>query len=362
MDERNASTHLIGALGLLSVLAALTLFGAFAWAGSPEDGAARAEGASIATGSMASGAMAGSHVSGSMTAGPGHRHGGATTGGVTTGGVTTAEAIAAQGVPARHIGPQGRVGQFVVACRYSHSATDDPIVHFGHPGRSHRHDFYGSTATDASSTAEQLLDTPTTCDKSVDTAAYWQPTLFDNGVAVEPSEVQAYYRAAPGVDPADLQPFPLGLELLAGDPTATTAQTGEAAGWVCGSSTTLSASPPECSGRAPLHMLLTFPDCWDGERLATEDHRSHAAYSADGSCPDDHPVHLPQLTVSVRFPIGGPGHQLTLASGNTFSAHGDFLNAWEPAGLQREIDHCLKRDVVCDLGSNRQEEGPFFHQ
>ena len=250
----------------------------------------------------------------------------------------------------------------MVACRYSHSATDDPIVHFGHPGRSHRHDFYGSPATNASSTATELLGTATTCDKSVDTAAYWQPTLYDHGVPVEPAEVQAYYRAAPGVDPADLQPFPLGLELLAGDPTATVPQRGEAAGWVCGSSTTLSASPPECSGRAPLHMMLTFPDCWDGEHVATADHRSHAAYSVGGTCPPAQPVHVPQLTVSVRFPIGGPGHDLTLASGNTFSAHGDFLNAWDPAGLQREIDHCLKRNSVCDLGSNRQEEGPFFHQ
>ena len=55
--------------------------------------------------------------------------------------------------PARHTGPQGGFGQFVVQCLYSHSATDDPIVHPRHPGMSHRHDFYGATRANARSSA-----------------------------------------------------------------------------------------------------------------------------------------------------------------------------------------------------------------
>ena len=55
-------------------------------------------------------------------------------------------------------GPQGRVGQFVVECGWSHSSFDDPIVHPGHAGASHRHDFFGNTTTSATSTYEQLLD------------------------------------------------------------------------------------------------------------------------------------------------------------------------------------------------------------
>ena len=49
------------------------------------------------------------------------------------------------------MGPQGRVPQFKVECAWSHSAPDDPIVHPNHPGRSHLHDFFGSTETDADS-------------------------------------------------------------------------------------------------------------------------------------------------------------------------------------------------------------------
>lgn len=264
------------------------------------------------------------------------------------------------GTPERHTGPQGQVGQFVAKCTYSHSAPDDPIVHYQHPGRSHRHDFYGAVDTNAFSTAEQLLGSATTCDKPADTAAYWQPTLYDGDEVVEPLHLNAYYRAAPGVDPAVVEAFPLGLELIAGDASASTPQRGEAAGWVCGSSTRFSISPPNCPDTAPLHMLLTFPDCWDGEHLRSDDFHSHAAYSAEGECPPSHPVHVPQLTVSVKYPISGSEHDLRLASGNTYSTHGDFLNSWEPEGLQEAIDICIGRDVVCDLASNREEDGPFF--
>ena len=270
----------------------------------------------------------------------------------------TAQLAGAAG-PTRHLGPQGRAGQFVVHCTYSHSAPDDPIVQYGRPGAAHRHDFYGATGLDSESTAEGLLDGDTTCDKAVDKAGYWQPALYDAEAVMEPVGISAYYRAAPGVDPAAVEPMPLGLELIAGDQTATSPQPGEATGWTCGSSTVLDDRPPECPGSAPLHLVLTFQDCWDGEHLGSEDHASHAAYSADGRCPTSHPVHLPQLTVSITFPITGSGHDLSLASGSIYSAHGDFLNAWEPDGLAREVQSCIHRQVVCDLASNRGEE-PLF--
>jgi len=261
--------------------------------------------------------------------------------------------------PTRYLGPQGRVGQFVVHCDYSHSGPNDPIVHKNHTGASHRHDFYGADDTDADSTPASLRAAGTTCNKTPDTAAYWHPTLFDHDKVVVPRSISAYYRAAPGVDPDDVQTIPAGLALIAGDQTATTPQPGEATGWTCGSRTELSDDPPTCSESAPLHLMLTFQDCWDGEYLDSEDHSSHVAYSAKGQCPPSHPVHIPQITMSAAFPIYGDGHDLRLASGNIYSAHGDFLDGWDPAGLQREIDNCIKRDVVCDLASNREEE-PLF--
>ena len=264
-------------------------------------------------------------------------------------------------VPTRHLGPQGQVGQFVAKCLYSHSAPADPIVWPGRPGRSHRHDFYGSTQTDALSTPAKLEHSDSTCDKAGDSAAYWQPTLYDHDAAVEPYQVNAYYRAAPGVKPTDVQPFPFGMALIAGDALATTPQAGEAAGWTCGVETNLTKEPTECAAGSPLHLVLTFPDCWDGTRLDSPNHRDHATYSRDGGkCPATHPVHVPQLTVSVKFPIYGPGHDLRLASGSTYSAHGDFFNAWDPVAMDREVRHCLHNNEVCGLASNREQVAPFF--
>lgn len=267
--------------------------------------------------------------------------------------------VASVALPARHTGPQGQVGQFVATCAHSHSADHDPIVHPGHAGASHGHDFYGATAVDASSTAEDLLGGDTTCDKIADTAAYWHPTLYDGDDPVEPLELQAYYRAAPGVEPSAVEPYPLGLALVAGDMAATGPQPGDVAGWSCGISTSVASEPPECPPSAPLHLVLTFQDCWDGVHLDSEDHASHVAYSSEGACPASHPVHLPQLTVRVRFPLHGSGHDLSFSSGSVTSAHGDFLNAWEPEGLRREVEACIHRDVVCNLGTNRAED-PLF--
>lgn len=261
--------------------------------------------------------------------------------------------------PARHTGPQGQIGQFVAHCAYTHSATDDPIVHPDMPGRSHRHDFYGAVDVDASSQPDAMVEGETSCDKVADKAAYWQPSLYDHGEPVVPEQLNAYYRAAPGIDPADVVPFPFGIAIITGDMMSTVPQAGEASGWTCGTSSKVTDEVPECPASAPLHLVLTFQDCWDGVHLDSVDHKSHVAYSNDGACPDSHPVNLPQLTVTVEFPIFGPGHDLSLASGNMFSAHGDFFNAWDPDGLAREVDACIGRDVVCDLVSNRREE-PLF--
>ena len=261
--------------------------------------------------------------------------------------------------PVRHTGPQGQFGQFVAHCDYTHSATNDPIVHPDQPGRSHRHDFYGAVDVDASSTPEIMVEGETSCDKVADKAAYWQPSLYDGGEPVVPKQLNAYYRAAPGIDPADVVPFPFGIAIITGDMMSSVPQEGDATGWTCGTSSKLTDEVPECPASAPLHMVLTFQDCWDGTHLDSVDHKSHVTYSGGESCPESHPVNLPQLTVTVEFPISGPGHDLSLASGNTFSAHGDFFNAWVPEGLAREVDACIGRDVVCDLVSNRREE-PLF--
>jgi hypothetical protein len=251
------------------------------------------------------------------------------------------------------VGPQGAIPQFTVSCGWSHTAPDDPIVHAGHPGRSHLHDFFGATEVDASTVPDDLLGGETTCQNKADTAAYWAPALLEDGEHVWASGSVAYYRPGPGIDPTTVQAPPAGLVVVAGDPTATEPQPLSAAAWHCGASPVLHSEPPTCPPSAPLAARITFPDCWDGQHLDHADHASHLARSDAGRCPASHPVPIAQLIFEVRYPISGDPSGLELASGGVHSLHADFMNAWDQDALEREVRVCLNGEKVCGVVSNR---------
>jgi hypothetical protein len=239
--------------------------------------------------------------------------------------------------------------QFAVECGFSHSARVDPIVWPGQTGRSHRHDFFGATAVDAGSTGADLVRSPTTCRVGADTAAYWAPSLVRRGQPVTPGGATAYYRVAPGVEPTEVVAYPLGLAAIAGDATAAAPQPSGVVGWGCGRGGPVAATIPACAVGSPLQLRVTFPDCWDGERLDSADHRSHLAYSGADGCGGDHPVALPRLTLVIHYPVSGEPAGLSLASGDPRTAHADFLNGWGEEALRREVESCLHRAVVCTI-------------
>jgi Domain of unknown function (DUF1996) len=273
-------------------------------------------------------------------------------------GDTDEPAPAAVRLSPTEAGPQGRVPQFVVECGYSHQAPDDPIVHPGHSGRSHLHVFFGNTATDASSTVADLAAGGTTCDQRLDRASYWAPALFDRGRVVEPLEAVAYYRPGVGVDPATVEPYPYGLKMLGGDQVAARPQSLDVVAWSCGTGSVREATPPTCPEGRPLRMAVSFPDCWDGENLDSPDHVSHVARSAGGACPDSHPVPIPQLLLTISYPVTGGGHVLSLASGSLLTGHADFFNAWDEDKLRTEVEACIRRGLTCGVASNRTADSP----
>jgi hypothetical protein len=238
-------------------------------------------------------------------------------------------------------------GQFVVECRYSHSAFDDPIVFPGEPGQSHLHDFFGNTTADAFSTTDSLLDGATTCATAQDAASYWAPALFDEDGKIDPGSSDAYYKAAPGVDPADVEPFPVGLRMISGDSMSTEPQPADVVGFSCSRQEVRTAEPRTCAPGAPMTVRVTFPDCWDGRHVDSEDHKSHMAFSDADGCPSSHPRVLPQLEFVIYYGYDGDPGDLRLASGPPATAHADFFNAWEPDKLAREVQYCLNRDVYC---------------
>lgn len=251
-------------------------------------------------------------------------------------------------------GPQGADGQFVVECELSHTASDDPIVHAGHAGMSHLHDFFGNEATAAGSTYDDLIGAGTSCQQRSDTAAYWVPALLDGaGTEITPVRSVAYYRAGAGVDPATVQAYPPDLMMIAGNSDATGEQPTSVVAWTCNAGGSRLAAPPDCGPTAGLRLIVTFPDCWDGEHTDSDDHRSHMAYSHAGQCDDDHPVPVPQLQFAVDYPIVGDESALTLASGPVHTAHADFWNVWDQAKLEREVELCVIQQHVCGVSHRR---------
>ena len=127
--------------------------------------------------------------------------------------------------------PKLHGNNFFSNCRYSHTAADDPIVLPGLRGRSHSHTFFGNVTTDANSTLTRLRKGGTTCKPRSDHAAYWVPTLYQNGREVRPAKAQLYY-VLRGYD--QMQPFPAGLRMVAGDSHATRPQSMRVTYWACG--------------------------------------------------------------------------------------------------------------------------------
>jgi hypothetical protein len=259
-------------------------------------------------------------------------------------------------------GAELRGSNFYSNCPFSHTSMDDPIVYPGEPGRSHAHTFFGNRSTDASSTRESLSRATTTCKPGADKAAYWVPTLFQNGREVRPSKAQLYY-VVRGYD--RMRAFPAGLRVIAGDAHATQVQRTSVTYWACGGRAArtrpMSLVPARCrvivghglavgpDGKVHrvtwrtktfLELHVIFPDCWDGKHLDSADHQSHMAYSRNYRCPASHPVKVPRIRMMVRYPIDR-GAGVALASGGQLTAHADFYNAWNERFLERLVASCF---------------------
>jgi Domain of unknown function (DUF1996) len=251
---------------------------------------------------------------------------------------------------------------FYSNCRFSHRAAVDPIVFPGKPGLSHDHTFFGNRSTNASSTAASLRRSATTCYPLADKAAYWVPTLYQNGREIRPSKAQVYYVV---IGYRAMRAFPQGLRIVAGDMHATRPQSTRVTYWTCAGRAARTAPsrtlPAYCGvieghgvamipgrGRrvvrwrtkSTIELQVVFPDCWDGRRLDSVDHQSHMAYSRGYVCPRSHPVKVPRIRLFIRYPIDR-GQGVTLASGSPYSAHADFFNAWDQRRLEQLVASCF---------------------
>ena len=254
---------------------------------------------------------------------------------------------------------------WIVACNYSHSLKDDPIVFPGQAGASHLHDFAGAKTANAFSTFNSLRAGGTTCVLPGDSSSYWVPALYKDGVRLLPTGKQSnalfYYRRIGAPEGTIVQPFPPGLKIIIGNARARSPQENPGLGtdiiFRCGpgACAPLPAPPTQCDSGVMV-MSLVFPNCWDGANLDSPDHRSHMSYPVRSRCPATHPVTLPRLESFFRYRVGtGPIGTITLDSGPYYTAHQDFFNAWDPAVLQTLVTNCINAQVDC--GTNPSLSG-----
>lgn len=272
----------------------------------------------------------------------------ATMGGVVVASTQASNAAPAQQSPALFGGRSGggnaarTDASFQAICSFSHRNNDDPIVVPGQPGKSHTHDFYGATTTDAFSTADTLRsEGATSCNNPFDKAGYWVANLRKNGQPLTASRMITTYQAR---FKRKIQPFPAGLEILSGDANAKSAQPLSTITWSCNDDVSHASSSviPSCpNDDKPLTLTVWFPDCWNGSDLDSADHHSHMAFSEGGKCPSDHPVPVPGLKETVFWPEEKSSAGLTLASGGTLTGHGDFINSWNQGGHAAFVNQFL---------------------
>ncbi len=222
---------------------------------------------------------------------------------------------------------------YALGCSFSHRNNDDPIVFPGQPGKSHNHTFIGNRSVDAETTPSSLIGGETSCESDFDSSAYWVPTLYVGRQDVAPLAAIVYYvnRSSEHIAAP-----PKGIVMLAGNAQARGRQPKGTVAWSCGAvgGKPRFATVPRCSEDSMLQLQATFPNCWDGRRLDSPDHKQHLRYASRGRCPASSPVAMPTIVLIVLYPPVPPGAQV--ASGK-FAAHADFMNGWEQAELERLV-------------------------
>ena len=283
-------------------------------------------------------------------------------------------------------------GDFRTVCDFSHMSFDDPIVYPGQPGKAHLHAFVGNTGTNAFSTYDNMALGKSTCrGGAINQSAYWMPPMVDKttGIPIRPKSAIIYYKQGNGdLHPELVQAFPKGLRMIAGDPSGTAGVRFGPISFSCsgfpfssdgwepfnGGTHVIPDSCPFLDDQWKTHevwAVVSFPDCWDGVNLDSPDHKSHMSYwpspnrNPDGSsretCPPDHPVKLPQLTIIFIYtiPTGADIRNWDLScqmSGQRGSClHADVMERWNRNGgpnkdidrFQQFVNGCLRKTLDC---------------
>lgn len=282
-------------------------------------------------------------------------------------------------------------GAFRFECAPGHVNWDDPIVHPGiRGGSAHLHQWFGNPGGNYQSTFASLRanSEPGTCAGGpLNNTAYWFPAMIrpQNSMVVVPDFTTIYYKVnrfnqneyvakGSNIKQSAARNLPRGLRWVEGFNLATGLNDPVASfSWACEDGTggkqktlTALAAQTNCEGSVTsggrtyqarvLVRTETAPQCWDGVRLDSPDHRSHVKTKVqDGFgnavCPATHPVILPAFGQIIWFSHLGVSDwsQWHLSSdrmaehrhyANGESFHLDWFGAWDPVILDTWSRNC----------------------
>ena len=107
------------------------------------------------------------------------------------------------------------------------------------------------------------------------------------------------------------------------------------------------------------------PNCWDGTRVRSPNHRDHVAYQVANKCPPSHPYHFIDIANLLEWDVDENLATWRLSSddqmgmgvraGSTF--HTDYMEAWSPAFTTQFYDNCIDLNYSCSGGSNGLGQG-----
>jgi hypothetical protein len=239
---------------------------------------------------------------------------------------------------------------FIIDCDVVKQAKDDPIVYPGGFGASHMHTFTGSTIVDANATAQKMARAGTSsCAASGNTSSYWMPTLLtQSGALLKPTMFRLYYLNALN-HYSQMAEIPFGLRMISGYPDATSPQNVDKIGWRCrniagDAHRTKLPTVHACPNDQYMQAYVIFPECWDGRRLDSPDHRSHMAYAP---CPATHPIKIPQIRLEAMFPIGSTYVGQRMENVTPHGLHADTFSAWDPATSRVMYNVCTRANKNC---------------
>lgn len=268
-------------------------------------------------------------------------------------------AEAAEVVPDPPSAPGAATGTYSWSCGLGHHRNADNMVASpGQPGAArHVHDYVGNVAAGAQSTDDSLAAAGTTCENGDGSVYYW-PVLRsgdprDGGEIQVPVSVTLTYRGNPA---GQVVAMPRFLRASTGNARAVTSGGALARPtWTCTSAPTRRTSRyPICPAGDRVLRIFDYPNCWDGRRTDSPDHRSHTAFATpNGRCPHG-TFPVPQLRIEIAYQLPADARftidTIPEQRNSPLTDHADLINVM-PEALMAEVVRCLNTGLACRSGN-----------